>query len=598
MNPVRENPLHTRDDLIQAALQILTPVAGYASEGRAQFALGGTGAVYTDTIAQMEAYARPLWAIVPMLAGKCPQVEPLWALWREGLENGVDPVHPEYWGEIGHFDQRMVEMAVMGVGMCLVPERFLGDLSAKGRENLHRWLSQINRFEMPKNNWVFFRILVNSGFLLNDLPYDAERLEQDLALIDSHYDGDGWYFDYESQRDYYVPWAFHYYGLIYAKAMERYDTERCARFIERAERFAPRFAAWFSRDGEALPYGRSLTYRFAQGSFFAAAAFAGIGTLSCDWGQMKGLLLRNLRQWFSKPIFTGDGLLSIGYGYPNLNMAEGYNAPGSPYWAMKAFLVLALPEEHPFWTSEESQACPPSQLADTHARMLIVRDPDNAHVQAFTAGNHAPEHMHTDAKYEKFAYSTAFGFSVSKGVRTLEQGAFDSMLALSEDGKAYRVRFGCEAFSIEETKVLSVWKPYEDVTVETEIRPLGNEWHLRIHRITTPRPLKAAEGGYAIAREQGLTQPERIEEPAAALVIAPWGVSGIRALRGYDDASIVAPEPNTNLFHPRTLIPTLTADIPAGETELICAVLGAVENGKIKWEALPEEVSVNAGMGR
>jgi len=48
------------------------------------------------------------------------------------------------------------------------------------------------------------------------------------------------------------------------------------------------------------------------------------------WGG-EGLALRHLRWWAQRPITYNDGSLSIGYAYPNLNMAEAYNAPGS-YW--------------------------------------------------------------------------------------------------------------------------------------------------------------------------------------------------------------------------------------------------------------------------
>ncbi len=44
---------------------------------------------------------------------------------------------------------------------------------------------------------------------------------EELALIDSMYIGDGWYVDGKTtQRDYYIPFAFHYYGLIYATFMQ------------------------------------------------------------------------------------------------------------------------------------------------------------------------------------------------------------------------------------------------------------------------------------------------------------------------------------------------------------------------------------------
>ena len=79
---------------------------------------------------------------------------------------------------------------------------------------------------------------------------------------------------------------------------------------------------------KALPYGRSLIYRFAQGAFFSALIFAEVEAI--PWGQIKTLLSNHMKQWMTHDIFTYDGRLSIGYHYENLVMAEGYNAPGLP----------------------------------------------------------------------------------------------------------------------------------------------------------------------------------------------------------------------------------------------------------------------------
>ncbi|MCE5342044.1 MAG: DUF2264 domain-containing protein, partial [Eubacteriales bacterium] len=332
-NPVAHNPLRTRADVERAACELISPLLPLMSEGRARLHLGDTGAVYPEAIAQMEAFARPLWAIIPMLAGDCAAVQPLWDAWCVGIVNGVDPAHPEYWGEVADYDQRLVEMAVFGLGMCLTPERFFFSLPKDAQANLYRWLDQINRHTMPQNNWIFFRVLVNIGFRACSLPYPAQQLENDLALIETHYEGDGWYFDYPTQRDYYTLWAFHYYGLVYSLAMKDADPARAETYRQRAVSIAPDFACWFDAGGSALPYGRSLTYRFAQSAFFSAAALAGAVSETVDYGVLKHLLLSNMRQWFQKPIFTRDGVLTIGYGYPDLLMAEGYNAPGSPYWA-------------------------------------------------------------------------------------------------------------------------------------------------------------------------------------------------------------------------------------------------------------------------
>ncbi|HIT68291.1 MAG TPA: DUF2264 domain-containing protein [Candidatus Aphodomonas merdavium] len=603
-NCVKDNPLRTRADVERAAVSLIEPLLPLLSPGKARLHLGDTGAVYPDEIAQMEAFARPLWAIVPMLAGGCKSVGAIWECWREGIIHGVDPDSPEYWGEVVDYDQRLVEMAVFGMGMAVAPKTFFFSLPERTQAQLYRWLDQINHHEMPKNNWTFFRVLVNIGFEICGLPFPQEQMREDFDLIESHYEGDGWYFDYFDQREYYTMWAFHYYGLIYSLVMKDRDPARSAAFLERAKRMAQDFACWFDKNGEALPYGRSLTYRFAQGAFYAALALAQAPGEAVDYGVMKRLLLSNMRRWFQKPIFTRDGVLTIGYGYPNLLMAEGYNAPGSPYWAMKSFACLCLPQEHPFWQAEEKPFDAPLRSLQPHARMLIVRSEDGSHVMAFTAGNHAHEHSHDEAKYEKFVYSTAFGFSVCKAQKLLKDGAFDSMLALSEDGSTFHPRYGCESYELCEDCVRSVWHPFAGVTVQTEIRPYG-EWHLRIHRIHTDRKLYAAEGGFAICRDgwdggvtfgQHAVTPETIETESCAAVIAPWGVSGVRGLAGFETGEIVMPEPNTNLMVPRTLLPTMRATLPAGDSVLVSAVLGTVTGGRERWENPPTEVRYDGTM--
>ena len=113
---ISHNPLRTRTDVEQAALELLKPLVPLLSPGCARIHAGDTGAVYPPAIAEMEAFARPLWAIIPLLAGGSTAVLPIWKLWKQGIANGTDPHHPEYWGETGDYDQRLVEMAVFWHG--------------------------------------------------------------------------------------------------------------------------------------------------------------------------------------------------------------------------------------------------------------------------------------------------------------------------------------------------------------------------------------------------------------------------------------------------------------------------------------------------
>ena len=596
---LRENPLRTREDLRRAAAELLQPLTGCMTPGKARIYVSQGSAHYAEDVAGMECWSRALWALVPMLAGKCPEAETLWPLWLEGMIRGTDPADPEYWGDIGNTDQRMVEMAVMGCGLCFAPQAFFAPLDETQRQHLFRWLNQINEYSMPKNNWRFFRILVNIGFLQCGLPTDEARMREDMDLIESHYTADGWYFDYPAKRDYYTLWGFHFYSLLYAAVMGQKDPERCARIRERAALIAPRFACWFDREGRGLPYGRSLTYRFCQSSFWAAMLFAGVKCDTLTAGQMKHLLLNNLRFWLRMPVFDRGGALTVGYGYPNLCAAEGYNAQGSPYWALKSFWILALPEDHPVWQAAEEEVLPPERFLDPQVRMLLTRDPQNRQVVAFTAGNHADEHMHEAEKYEKFAYSTQFAFSVAKEEDALNRGAYDSMLALRAEGKdLWHIRSECGTFELAEDRIRCTWSPMNGVTVETVIAPLGM-WHVRRHRIRTAVALEAAEGAFSVPKDWAGNRPcdrirtETAADETSASAHGARGTSVICALNGYTRGEVIHTEPNTNLMAPRCVLPTLHGRIGPGTHELVCAVF--TDAGDCLPETIPEEVRKLAG---
>lgn len=567
---IGDNPLRTREDLAQALEQLTGPLRPLYSKGSARLLIGGSGAGHHPSIAEIEGFSRVLWGLVPLLIGGGESE--LWEVVLDGIRHGTDPSHEEYWGEVGDYDQRLVEMAVFGFALAAIPERIWSPLAPGEQERLYDWLNQINAHSCHDCNWLFFNVLVNVGFCKIGRPYDAVQLENNLKRMDDFYLGEGWYSDgINGHCDYYAPFAIHYYGLMYSKLMEQEDPERSHVFKERAKLFASGFISWFAPDGSALPYGRSLTYRFAQAAFWSTYAYAGVEGLPA--GVVKGLVLRNLRWWFDQPIFDAGGVLTVGYAYPNMIMAENYNAPGSPYWALKTFLPLAFGENHPFWREEELPLPDiPSVLVQKPAHLVMVRDSSSGHVAAFNSGHlYTNEHTHTSAKYEKFVYSTGFGFSVPRAEWGLSQGAFDSMLALSE-GKdnLYRVRRQNLKSEITDNVLHFVWKPWTDVEVRTWV-VAGLPWHIRIHRIETRRELNAAEGGFALGQEMNLEQ--RIDKTGAA-VSTIWGLSAVKGLLGDWKPELVWPNANTNLLRPRTVLPTLTAALAPGVHWLASAVYG------------------------
>jgi hypothetical protein len=540
----------------------------------------------------MEGWSRCLWGIGPYIAGggKWPGIDNL----RETLSRGVNPEDPAYWGDCGDRDQRLVEMAAIAFSLILAPKVFWEPLDRKTKKNLHRWLSFIETCDMPSSNWRYFRLIVQAAFRSLGLPVNEELEKESFELMETYYRGEGWYQDGPMGGfDLYNPWGFHYYSLILA-ATEKFQDENAiihrfaGRFRERARVFAPSYAAWFYRDGERIPHGRSLTYRFAEAGFFAACAFDGLEALS--WSAMKGLFMRNLRRWFSRPILDAGGILSVGYGYSNIIMADAYNSPGSPYWALKAYLVLALKEDHPFWLADEGLLpfAEPEKgrcFNVTHKTPGFIISNSAADAQLLTAGfRNVSDANHTAQKYCKFAYSARFGFCVTHSNFNIEKTGCDSMLLFSEGDSYWRDRRLVSDVETGENWVKSTWQPWSDVSVITTLVRLG-DWHVRVHRIETARTLLSVEGGFSIPRYESARDKfmplDNSAQGAGALLLYPWAASRIEALENTfpeeiqhisRKGAIVNPSPNLNLLYPLVAIPVLEGGLEAGITFWASAV--------------------------
>lgn len=578
--PELTGPRTTRDEVASFATALWEPVRQRLDGGQAH--LGGTGAHFDDVAAGLEGFARPLWGLMPLVAGGADiDLDPVLA----GLASGSDPASPGYWGLAGDRDQRLVEMAALGLGLAMVPERLWDPLPPQARDHLADWLARINAVDCNDNNWLFFRVLVNLGLGRVGSPLqDAGATAAALDRLESFYLGDGWYADGPSGRcDHYVPWAFHFYGLIYARLAGETDPGRAQRFRERAAVAATDLAHWYDDDGATLPYGRSLTYRFAAAAFWGALAFADVEAL--PWPQVRGLYTRQLEWWRGRDV-DDRGVLPIGYGYPNQLMAETYNSPGSPYWAAKAFLPLAVGDEHPFWASTPAPA--PREPVRTQQRPLLVLcdDRDGKHVFALAGGQDGDQFRHGPEKYDKLAYSTVFGVSVPSSGNGLAEQAADSTLVLSEDGLHWRGRRAPLESRVGDGMVWTRWQPWPDVEIETWLWP-QLPWHVRVHRIRTDRALHTAEGGWALDRTGdtvATTVGARTATAGEASASYPAGFSGLRDLAGGRAGEVVRAAPNTNLLVPRTVVPMLRGTLEPGTHVLACAVLGSRRPDPAAWQ--------------
>jgi hypothetical protein len=314
-------------------------------------------------------------------------------------------------------------------------------------------------------------------------------------------------------------------------------------------------------------------------------------------------------------------------------LTEDYNSPQSVYWALKSLIVVGLPENSTFWS--EPEAPYPETLLEEPLRVLpaprqiLCNQPGgNHHFMLSFAQFLAIPFKGIMAKYSKFAYSSAFGFSVPSGGYGLAQLAPDNTLALSRDGmETWAVKYKCaepefktatvHAAALQQVPVATVqWFPWTDrsVSVSTTIVPptaRWPDWHIRIHRVSGHLNLGkvfTAEGGFAIhgrhvkdtlelgqldsanlltgcdlGEVEGVLQDER-----SVLILSEQGASGIttNVLAG-TTVSPLKPEPNTNLMRQRTLIPTIEHTIDgsgSGEIILVTKVFAISRKANGGWK--------------
>ncbi len=551
--------LQTKADFTALMHKFLDPLKPLYSAGCARLHLGETGVTYDRNTIELEAFSRPLWALVPFWVGggTDPDFE---EIYRKGLASGSDPKSPEYWGKTGEYDQCYVEMAAIACGILTAPEKVWNVLTDAEQQNLAAWLSQINEHTIPDCNWQFFRILVNLALKSVRMPYSPELLEDGLCKIDSYYSGDGWSTDGASvQKDYYIPWAIQYYGLLYSKFAADTDPQRAELYRSRATLFAQQFVYWFDENGAALPFGRSLGYRFAQNCFWAACIWAGLEPLPLP--VMKGLIVRNFDWWLNQKMFDRDGILTIGYCYPQMYMAERYNAPGSPYWGMKCFLLLALPDDHPFWSVEAAPMPSLDSLKPMpYANMLVQRR--RGRVTAYAVGvNEGHGHGQFPEKYAKFAYDTRFGFCASRSREVLNQAAPDSMLAFVIDDNVF-VRKVSKTWKVDAGSVSAQWSPFPGIEVTTAITPTETG-HQRHHEIDSDFDCDAYDCGFAVPN----FAPDYVESVKTDTAEAHCDTLRC-AVQGKGEPLVIGCDPNTSLYFTNVHLPAVKYHISRGHTVL------------------------------
>jgi hypothetical protein len=343
-----------RDDWVRLADHLLESTSAYASPGRARFAFPGRPGGYGAAIDGLEGFARTFLLAGFRIAGAAGQgVDELLERYATGIATGTDPSSPERWVRLDEHPQAKVEAASIALILDLTRPWIWDRLAPAVRQRTLDYLAPaVGDPTYPRINWVWFRLVVQTFLRSAGGPWSAGEMAEDLATHDGFERADGWMSDGpERAYDHYCGWALHLYPVLWSRMAGAAELAGPRRERDRArlDRFLLDAIALIGADGSPLLQGRSLIYRFAAAAPFWAGALAGVPSLSP--GRLRHAAATVVRHFAGHEVPDADGLLTLGWHGAWPRLAQSYSGPGSPYWASKGFLGIALPADHPVWTA-------------------------------------------------------------------------------------------------------------------------------------------------------------------------------------------------------------------------------------------------------
>jgi hypothetical protein len=417
----------------------------------------------------------------------------------EAFVKGTDPNDPNFWGDPEPYDQ---VGSVFSLAAYLNPKLFWEPLDDRQKDNLLTYLQKQAFNKTYDNNHHFFHMA--AATLLEENGYDANR-EHLTAMFErllGWYRGDGWFIDGSNRGfDHYNLWGFQLYFHI----LKKFDKEWRDLFGERIGQTSARFFEMlpfmFGRDGGPVPWGRSLSYRFAGNAAIAWAWLNGDCTLPP--GQARRIASGILKYFWEHGCLDENNLLTIGYWDASASVAEDYISSGDPYWATHGLACLLIPENDPFWTAVEEPI--PSdgaggKLAVPGAQFTIRVSPIDGEARLYPAGQpfkHDRKYWQIGTKYDQYAYSSYLGFcTVGEGGNAIGAGR----LGFSENGNDWDYCERASPVRVEADHVASrylfVPGSYCGITKHTLI---GNEGEVHVFWHNNPEPIYLSMGGHGIS---------------------------------------------------------------------------------------------------
>jgi hypothetical protein len=527
-----------------AAKRLLEPLAALMHPGRADLEIAGPASDHGRQADRLESFARPL-----TLAAFFLQSEPhaddrafrarLAEWFREGLVAGSDPRHAAYWGPDANYHQHHVEMGLMAIALQIAARDVWEPLGQPEKDLVARWFATSRGGGIVNNNHLFMSVHILEFLGAHGYAHrtDGAVITAHLNQLETMHRGGGWFEDGINQAyDHYNAYAFHFYGLWWARLHGAREPQRAGRWREWARLFVRDYQHFFAASGEHPAFGRSITYRFNCLNVFGLALAENATDLAP--GMLRRLCSRNLEFFLSRPIYQEQGCLSAGFTDRFDKIIEPYSCAASPYWAAKGFTPLLLPSTHAFWTEPERPL--PAERAGGFVHLmpapgLVTRSTPDGEVEILNAGSMVgnTQLRYGPWKWSKLSYRTGTHFTYAFP----EISAFSPDSALTaqlDDGRIFG-RHSTVTVEMDDAHIgyaynLGVKTDQVNTGVETFLFWRAG-WLLQVHRVEPRQPVVLRVGGFALplAEAGGAAPSPRLERagggasPATLAYFSPGG---------------------------------------------------------------------------
>lgn len=265
----------------------------------------------------------------------------------EGMTAGTNPDSASYWGNIGDYDQRLVEASDIAITLFIIHSKHPELISNQLKEQVVKWLSPASKVARYGGNWCLFKIVILSCLqILTNRSY-SEMITSEFEYFEKMHQGKGWFADgINGEIDYYNAWQMQYklYWInqinpsLSAHNITTYNLD-----------FSSIYKYLISPQGIPI-FGRSICYRLAVSTPLVISAIYE--------KQYWGLAKRSFNvthQYFIKNGALRSGRPTQGYFSQAPHVLENYSGRGSALWSSRSLtMLLQFPPDHAYWETSES----------------------------------------------------------------------------------------------------------------------------------------------------------------------------------------------------------------------------------------------------